>query len=92
MSVKHQNQIKILYIPIPDFENFLIVANRLPIDTKIVNMQHSINQNAVTIMLSSQRWPVEFPLNLFDITERVFYKYRADLWRMMKTQLQWIKP
>lgn len=92
MSIRHQNQTKVLYIPIPDFENFIIIANRLPIDTNTVNMTHAINQNAVAIMLTSKRWPIEFPLNILEIMERVAYKYRIDLWRKMKIQLKWLKP
>lgn len=90
--MKHVNQTKALYIPMSDFENFIIVANRLPIDTKITSMHHAISQDAVILHVYSKRWQKLGLLDLFELTERVMYKYRADLWRAMKFKLKKLKP
>lgn len=89
--MRHVNQTKALYIPISDFENFIIVANRLPVDTKITNFQHAINQDAVIIQLHSKRWPKHNPLDTLELTERLIYKYRGDLWRKMRRKLKRLK-
>lgn len=80
LAQKKVNKSKIIYIPTVEFEKFIIVANRLPIDTKITSITHAINQNAYILFLSSDRFPVARPLDSFEILEKLMFKYRGDLW------------
>lgn len=83
------NRTKVIFIPVVEFEKFIILANRLPLDTKITGITHAINQNAYAIFLSSNRFPKANPLDSFDVTERLMFKYRIDLW--IKRKLKNIK-
>lgn len=89
--MKHVNQTKALHIPRTEFENFIIVANRLPIDTKIVGFHQAQNQDGYIIIVHSGRWPKRNILDTLEIIERVMFKYRRDLWRKIKISLRKLK-
>lgn len=89
--MKHVNQTKALYIPTSDFENFIIVANRLPLDTKITSIHRATNQDAYILHLHSKRWPKQNLLDTFDVTEKLMYKFRGDLWRKVRTVFKRLK-
>jgi len=91
ISKKHVNQTKALYIPTSDFENFIIVANRLPLDTKVTGIHHAANQDAYIIHVHSKRWPKMGLLDTFGINERLMYKFRVDLWRKLRIKLRKLK-
>lgn len=82
--MSHDNNTKAIYIPTDEFEKFMIIANRLPLDTKIINITHALNQNAYIIMLYSNRFPKQFPLNMLELLERLMFRWRGDLWTKRK--------